>query len=141
MAKQLIKQFYKDQHWIRYCGVCGVEFRRRSHGNQGAHLNLCIKHRRIKQKADRLIWWNSLTSEQQAEVRAKIRAQDKQFRETQREAYRAKALRSYHRRKYLPHLKFRQHRSTAWRLTHGNLKISPAVSVQPPPENQPPLES
>lgn len=106
---------YKDIKIIKFCKVCGVEFRPKRYSSQ-ASIGLCIKHRREYYKElRRLYGWKTWSPEKKKEVARKrypnwlrwVRKNKKNI-----ERRRATALKSYHRRKNDPKNKARKHVAT-----------------------------
>lgn len=95
---------YRDIKLIKFCKVCGVEYRPARY-SFSAHLGLCHKHRRVYYKnwyANYFLpWFKKQPPAVKQKYREKKYASWKKWVEKNIDRRRKQALESYHRRKKL----------------------------------------
>lgn len=107
---------YRDIKLIKFCKVCGVEFRPARY-SVAARLGLCIKHRREYQRERaKRYGWHTWSPEKKKESTRKNYSVWLNWVKNHPDYRRKLALESYHRRKLDPKNKARKHRATQNKL-------------------------
>ena len=96
---------YKEVHYIKFCKICGVEFRPQSHDTYRRYLGLCYvcrkKYYKKRYREYYIPYFNALPPEKQKGIK-KVRYEAwRRWVQVHLPHRRAIALKSYHKCKYV----------------------------------------